>query len=156
MSEWLQLAAAILASFRLTESFLYDEVWSPVRRWFPRLPWKCPRCTAVWAGAIWTAFYLVEPWLNWPLLLSWLYFIAVDWKTEWLKRNKVLSSTSKQEEKKSVMDLNPDFVSAIIGSKEIELVVLRMRVTELERKLAELSKPVPVAGDGGDNPTSRP
>src|SRR4029077_18761611 len=34
---------------------------------------ECQRCFSVWAGLTATLTFVVFPWLNWPLALSWLY-----------------------------------------------------------------------------------
>ena len=54
------------------------------------------------------------------------------------------------------MELSQDMVMAIIGVKEVELVASRMRIADLERQLANLSKSVPVEGDCRDCPPDGP
>lgn len=74
----LHVMAMILACWRMTDLFTRDTITLPLRRRFPVYLWTCPRCLSVWAGAVVTALYFVEPRLNWPLALSWLY----TWNTE--------------------------------------------------------------------------
>ena len=40
------------------------------------------------------------------------------------------------------MQLNQDQLCAIVGSKELELIALRMEVAELKKQLEELAAPV--------------
>mgnify|MGYP001558582631 FL=1 len=49
------------------------------------------------------------------------------------------------------MEVSRDFLVSIIGFKEVELVALRMRVTELEQKLAALP-PAPKNNDDKADP----
>lgn len=64
---------AALAAFRLTTLFNQEEIWEPIRRRFPAIPWGCMLCMSVWGGGVATVFFLTVPWLNWPLAFSWLY-----------------------------------------------------------------------------------
>ena len=53
------------------------------------------------------------------------------------------------------MDVSQDFIMAVIGAKEMEIIAQRMRIADLERQLAKLSKPVPVEGSADDGPVDR-
>ena len=74
------LAAMIFSAFRLTEVVGLDRISEPLRRKYPHYLWTCPRCLSVWMGGAATLIYLVFPWLNWPLALSWFYIVEVDWR----------------------------------------------------------------------------
>ena len=77
----LHLVALLLATFRLTEALAADQVFAPLRAqmnpWL-RYLFTCTRCLSVWAGAICVGSFLIWPWLNWPLALSWVYFVHND------------------------------------------------------------------------------
>lgn len=74
------LIAMVFATFRLTELFLMDKITEPLRRRLPHYLWSCLRCVSVWAGAAAIGIYLIFPWINWPLTLSWFYIAEIDWR----------------------------------------------------------------------------
>lgn len=74
------LLAMVFAAFRLTELFVMDRITEPLRRRYPHYLWTCPRCLSVWMGGAAVVIYLVFPWLNWPLALSWFYIAEIDWR----------------------------------------------------------------------------
>lgn len=76
--QYVHLAMAILAAWRLTEIVERDAVFNPVRRWLPRLQlfFSCKRCISVWMGALVTLIYYWWPWANWPFAISILYLTA--------------------------------------------------------------------------------
>lgn len=91
----LHVAAAVLASYRLTELILADKIAEPIRKRFGRYYlFSCPRCMSVWCGAAVTAAFALVPWLNWPLALSWIYIAAKDGIVA--RRPKPLVSTGPQ------------------------------------------------------------
>lgn len=76
--KYLQLLFAIIGTYRLVELLLLDRISLPIRSRFPSYLWSCPRCLSIWAGGFCTLSYLFLPWLNWPLALSWIYFVIKD------------------------------------------------------------------------------
>lgn len=74
------LVAMVFAAWRLTELFGLDRITEPIRRRFPHYLWTCPRCLSVWMGGGAVLIYLVLPWLNWPLALSYFYIAEIDWR----------------------------------------------------------------------------
>ena|SRR2546428_5128058 len=72
---------AVLGSFRLTELITMDRISEPFRKRFPGYFWSCARCVSVWSGIACTLSFIYLPWLNWPLALSYLFFIKWDWKS---------------------------------------------------------------------------
>lgn len=88
------LVSMVLASFRLVEIVTLDRISAPIRDRFPHYFWTCGRCVSVWTGAIAVGVFMLAPWLNWPLALSWLYIAFGDWlsargaywATRWPKR----------------------------------------------------------------------
>lgn len=80
MPEWLTLALAILACFRLAMLVTQDAIFKPVRNYFGlhRSAWvrsflgeltHCPYCFGVWAAAV-IALVLYGP--EWITILYWL------------------------------------------------------------------------------------
>lgn len=74
------LVAMVFASWRLTELVGLDRLTEPLRRRYPHYLWTCPRCLSVWMGGVAVLIYLAFPWLNWPLALSQLYIVEIDWR----------------------------------------------------------------------------
>jgi hypothetical protein len=72
------LVAMVFAAFRLTEIVYLDRVTEPLRRRYRHYLWTCPRCLSVWMGGVAVGIYLVFPWLNWPLALSWFFIMEID------------------------------------------------------------------------------
>jgi hypothetical protein len=72
------LVVMVFASFRLTELVFMDRISEPIRKRWPHYLWTCPRCLSVWMGGVAVGIYLVFPWLNWPLALSWFYIVEID------------------------------------------------------------------------------
>lgn len=71
------ILAAVAATWRLTDMILGDRIFEPIRKRFPGYLLTCPRCVSVWAGIACTAAYLLWPWANWPLALSWSYLFLL-------------------------------------------------------------------------------
>lgn len=70
-----QIPAALLAAWRLTDLIVVDTIAAPLRARVTAA--TCVRCVSVWAGIACTGTLLWAPWLNWPLAMSWLYlFLA--------------------------------------------------------------------------------
>lgn len=89
---------AALAAFRLTTLFNQEELWEPVRRKLPAIPWNCMLCMSVWGGILATAFFLLLPWLNWPLALSWLYLAYMSQRKEAMKEKEVAAQPQAMDE----------------------------------------------------------
>ena len=77
--ELVNVAAAVLATYRLTEMFLIDKIMEPLRKKFSKTYLiNCARCVSVWSALIATvAFFWFAP-LNYVLALSWLYITHND------------------------------------------------------------------------------
>lgn len=73
MTNILHILALIFAFGRLIELLGIDRITEKLRTRFPSYLWGCARCLSIWAGLIVTIFFIVCPWANWPLALSWLY-----------------------------------------------------------------------------------
>lgn len=77
----LHVMFALLASWRLVELFLNDRITAALRDKFPSYVWSCPRCLSVWSGflvtlpLLWGSYVWWTPFLNWPLAISWTYFV---------------------------------------------------------------------------------
>ena len=70
---WFHALFAVLAAFRLTGLFVEDNIWTPVRKRFPKVHWHCGHCMSIWGSVLATAFFFTVPWLNWSFALSFLY-----------------------------------------------------------------------------------
>lgn len=75
---YLHIAAAILATLRITELFTQDRITDWLRKKYPTYLWQCPRCMSVWSGIFATMFFIWIPWLNWPFALAWLYLVHLE------------------------------------------------------------------------------
>src|SRR2546429_2426513 len=74
----IHLIFAVLAAWRIVEIFTLDRITQRLREKFPTYLWQCQRCMSVWAGAAVTLIFVFVPYLNWPLAISWLYFVHND------------------------------------------------------------------------------
>jgi hypothetical protein len=75
---YVHLMFAVLAAWRIVELFTQDRITGKLREKFPTYLWQCPRCLSVWAGAFVAVAFVFMPFLNWPLAISWLYFVHND------------------------------------------------------------------------------
>jgi hypothetical protein len=64
------LAMAVLATCRLTEVVVHDEISKPIRKRFPYKLLTCDKCISVWMGLVATLLFVYFPWANWPFGLS--------------------------------------------------------------------------------------
>lgn len=144
--------AAMLATWRLTELLVFDQLTAPLRR---RLGWyvlSCSRCTSVWAGGFATCALWFAPWANWPFALSWLWL--------WLRDVRGGSATTYQPQREASMtdkewtkivnqmaaQLAQANGNALVLSVQLESA--RERIAELEAQLggvAETNGHLPVA-----------
>lgn len=67
----LDLVAAVLASWRLTEILTLDAITGRLRN--KAKIFNCARCASVWAAAACVAALKFYPLANYPLALSWLF-----------------------------------------------------------------------------------
>lgn len=79
MIKCIHLIFAVLAAWRAIELFTIDRITLKLRTKFPSYLWQCPRCLSVWAGAYAALVFAFVPYLNWPLAISWLYFVHNDY-----------------------------------------------------------------------------
>lgn len=82
MIKSVHLIFMVLASFRLVEIFNQDRITEGLRKRFPHYLWTCVRCLSVWAGGIAAGLFVLFPWANWPLAISWIYFVHSSWILE--------------------------------------------------------------------------
>lgn len=118
---------AIAATYRLVEIFLLDRISLPIRNRFPSYLWSCPRCLSIWAGAACTLAYVFLPWLNWPLALSWTYFIAKDWQQAKTGRRLIVEIDQNGQWNMQHNDLQPQEVLAVFGQMTSTLKVERVQ-----------------------------
>lgn len=78
MIDAVHILAAVLATWRLTDLITADRIALPIRQRFNWYVLSCPRCVSVWAGVAVTIAFILLPWINWPLALSWLYISRVE------------------------------------------------------------------------------
>lgn len=71
----LHFLMAALAVGRLTELITQDKITEQFRNKWPIYLWTCQRCVSVWAGIWCSIMFMLYPFGNWPLALSWLYLI---------------------------------------------------------------------------------
>ncbi len=119
MYQLVNLVAAILATWRLTELVTLDRLTYKLREKFPYYLVNCSRCVSVYAGLVATGIYFIRPEINWALALAWMYL----WQADVRKPKQVKGATVNAIDK----------VQLYIGQ-------LVCRVMELEAKVAELQK----------------
>ena len=151
MLTFVHVIAAVLASVRLVELLLIDRITQPLRtRLAQSYLWQCPRCLSVWSGMWVTVCFIVWPWLNWPLALSWVYITLMDWRTA--RRQHKLAQA------KQVIGRNPMARTAVqVMQQQLSDLMavnanLQAKLEEQAEELAKLKGQVPSGGP--DRPAS--
>ena len=90
---FLNVIAAILATYRLTELVTVDRITQGLRNRTASYLLSCQRCVSVWAGCATALAYFTLPALNWPLALAWVYLWQQDLRRPYVKVKAVPAGT---------------------------------------------------------------
>ncbi len=122
MYQLVNLLAAVLATWRLTELVTLDRITHKLREKFPYYLVNCSRCVSVYAGLVATLIYFIRPEINWVFALAWMYLWQADIRNPIPVKGVNVTATEK--------------VQMTIG----QLVLANAQLEELVQKLQEQIK----------------